>query len=271
MPDLRHFTAGAPALTIASRHLRPRLLCLALLAALSGALPMAHAQSSQNTPLRPPASAPATGLAAPKPSGISAPTQATAPVAVNAEAIKFTPSAAAIAQLRTLPPNALVELSNGRKVEARRVVAMSDALKGLSSKKATLKRMDFAFTRPTGPAQVKLTSANLASARNMATGTVLELPNGLKLTTGELKKLEALEARTNIRQMLGGQALSAGNVGNAGAANKYAGQPAIKIKSKADIAQLKGKPDSTVVEAPDGSRATLGELKAAIVDKFVAR
>lgn len=268
MPDLRHFSTGAPVLTIASRHLRPRLLCLALLGTLSGALPLAHAQSSQNTPLRPPASAPATGLTAPKPATTSAPTQAAAPVAVNAQAIKFTPSAAAVGQLRSLPANALVELSNGRKVEAQRVVAMADALKGLSGKKATLKRMDFAFTRPTGPAQVKLTSGNLASARAMAPGIVLELPSGLKLTSGELKKLEALEARTNIRQMLGGQAPS---VGIKGTANTYAGQSAIKIKSKADIAQLKGKPDSTIVEAPDGSRATLGELKAAIVDKFVTR
>lgn len=267
MPDLHHST---PLPTIVRRQLRPHLLCLALLSAFSGALPLAYAQSSQNPPLRPPTSSPAaTGLTAPKPSAVSAPVQAAAPVAVNTQAIKFTPSAAAIAQLRNLPANALVELSNGRKVEARRVVAMADALKGLSSKKANLKRMDFAFTRPTGPAQVKLTSANLASARSMAPGTVLELPNGLKLTSGELRKLEALEARTNIRQMLGGQAPSAGAAG--GAANKYAGQPAIKIKGKADIAQLKGKPDSTIVEAPDGSRTTLGELKAAIVDKFVTR
>ena len=267
MPDLHHYT---PLLTIARGQFRPGLMCIALLSVLSGALPLAHAQSSQNPPLRPPTSSPATGgLAAPKPSAISAPVQATAPVAVNAQAIKFTPSAAAITQLRNLPANALVELSNGRKVEARRVVAMADALKGLSAKKANLKRMDFTFTRPTGPAQVKLTSANLASARTMAPGTVLELPNGLKLTNSELKKLEALETRTNIRQMLGGQAPSAGATGSA--ANKYAGQPALKIKSKADIAQLKGKPDSTIVEAPDGSRTTLGELKAAIVDKFVAR
>jgi hypothetical protein len=182
---------------------------------------------------------------------------------LNTAAIKLTPGKIALSQLRALPAGAMVELSNGRKVKASHFVATADALKGLSGKPAKLKRMDFTFTRPVAVAQLKVNSTNVAAARAMAPNTVLELPNGLKMTTGELKQLDTLEARTNIRQMLITQAGT-----GASAANKYAGRPAIKLRTKADIEQLKGKPDSTIVEAPDGSRSTLGELKAALAEKF---
>jgi hypothetical protein len=99
---------------------------------------------------------------------------------------------------------------------------------------------------------------------------VLELPNGTKLTNGELKQLETLEARTNIRQLMGSGISIAANAPNSAAA-KYAGLPAIKLRTQADIAQLKGKPDSTIVEAPDGTRSTLGELKAALAAKFAVK
>jgi hypothetical protein len=204
-----------------------------------------------------------TSLAAPKPAATATgASPASAPIAINsASAIKFSPGMT-IAQIRNLQPGAMIELNNGRKVKATQFVATADALKGLSGKPAKLRRMDFTFTRPVAVAQLKLNSTNLAAARAMPSNTVLELSNGLKLTTGELKQLDTLESRTNIRQMLIAQA------GAGASANQYAGRPAIKLRTKADIEQLKGKPDSTIVEAPDGSRSTLGELKAALAEKF---
>jgi len=244
--------------------------------------PGAHAQT-QLTPPKPlvqnaalpttanPTATSPTALKPPAPSAApSAPAAALTPLAqsatalaANAGIIKFEPGKISLVQLRALPPDALIELNNGRKIKAAHFVATADALKGLSAKTVKLKRMDFTFTRPISVAQVKLNATNLALARSMAPNTVLELPNGLKMTTGELKQLDTLEARTNIRQMLIAQ-LGTG----AAAPSKYAGRPAIKLRSKADIEQLKGKPDSTIVEAPDGSRATLGEMKAALAEKF---
>lgn len=238
------------------------------------------AQASAQTALRPPSQAPAapsaatpaTALRPPSPAiapaAVAAPaaksaaTATTAPIALSTDTMKFVPGKISLAQVRALPAGAMIELNNGRKVKASQFVATADALKGLSGKPAKLKRMDFTFTRPVAVAQLKLNSTNRATARAMAPNTVLELPNGLKMTSAELKQLDTLEARTNIRQMLIAQA------GPAAAANKYAGRPAIKLRTKADIEQLKGKPDSTIVEAPDGSRSTLGELKAALAEKF---
>lgn len=241
------------------------VLCAALISSNSWA---------QSTPLRPPIPAttsttPAT--VAPATSAVPATTLAkpSAPVATTIQApgatIKFTPGLTTLAQLRALPPNTMIELSNGQKVKAVQFTRTTDALTGLATKKANLKRMDFVFTRQTAVAQLKLNASNLTTARSMAPNTVLELPNGLKLTTAELKKLDALEARTNIRQMLGGNAPAAGG------ANRYAGLPAIQLKTKADIERLKGKPDSTIVEAPDGTRSTLAELKAALAEKYKKR
>ncbi|MEQ1517811.1 MAG: hypothetical protein ABL931_15120 [Usitatibacteraceae bacterium] len=220
----------------------PLLICAWLCAAV-----MPIDAPAQSTPLRPPIPASTAALQSP------------------GTAVKYAPGLTTLAQLRALPANAMIELRGGQKVKASQFTATADALKQMGNKKARLRRMDFAFTRPTGAAQLKLNAGNLAAARTMAPNTVLELPNGLKLTSAELKKLDALEARTNIRQLLGGNAPAAGG------ANRYAGQPAIQLKTRADIEKLKGKPDGTIIEAPDGTRSTLGELKAALAEKYKKR
>ena len=257
-----------------------KLLTYRALTVFSSALCAALMSSTawaQSTPLRPPIPAttattsttPATAPAATSVVPATAVTKPSATLATTTQSlgatIKFAPGLTTLAQLRTLPPNTMIELSNGQKVKAGQFTRTTDALTGLAAKKAKLKRMDFVFTRPTGVAQLKLNASNLSAARSMAPNTVLELPNGLKLTTAELKKLDALDARTKIRQMLGGNAPAAGG------ASRYAGMPAIQLKTKADIEKLKGKPDSTIVEAPDGTRSTLAELKAALAEKFKAR
>ncbi|MEO8384471.1 MAG: hypothetical protein ABI583_04465 [Betaproteobacteria bacterium] len=222
--------------------------------------------SSPNTAIPVPLAPPTTSLKAAQPAvkstGTTSLTSVTAVSSNSVTAIKFAPGLMTLSQLRALPANTMIELRSGQKVKASQFTATADALKDLGTKKASLKRMDFVFTRPTAVAKLKLNAGNLAAARAMAPNTVLELPNGIKLTSAELKKLDALEARTNIRQLLGGNAPSAAG------ANRYAGQPAIQLRTKADVEKLKGKPDNTVIEAPDGTRSTLGELKAALAEKY---
>jgi hypothetical protein len=178
-------------------------------------------------------------------------------------AIKISPQTT-IAQLRS-QPQVKVTLASGRVVSASSITTLTDALKGMQVKAGSLQRMDLKFSKPTGATQLRLHPSNLAAARLMPATTVLELPNGLKLTSGELKKLDAFEARLkpNVRQLLGGQ-LSTG-IANS---SRFAGQAPIVVKTKADIAQLKGKPDSTVVQGPDGSLATLGDLKQEVNKRF---
>jgi hypothetical protein len=229
-------------------------------------LPAQNSATAQSTPLKPP-----TPLAAPKTGtpavAINTPT---ANLNTSLVALKIVPNVALMAKIRALPPDAVVETSSGRKVTAAHFVATMDGLKGLSAKQAKLKPMAFNFSRPTAAAAVKINANTFASVRAMPHNTVLELPSGVKLTNGELKQLETLEARTNIRQLMGSSVSIAASVPN-NAAAKYAGLPAIKLRTQADIAQLKGKPDSTIVEAPDGTRSTLGELKAALAAKFAAK
>ncbi len=231
---------------------------------------------AQSTPLRPPTplappQQPAAPVTAAKPSGaMVAANTTTSGLNTGVVALKFVPNIATMAKIRALPADAIIETSSGRKVLARNFVATMDGLKGLGAKQAKLKRMDFKFSKPTSAATVRVNANNFSTLRAMPNNAVLELPNGLKLTNGEMKQLETLEARTNIAQLMGANVSLATSLANNPGA-KYAGMPAIKLKTPADIAQLKGKPDSTIVEAPDGTRSTLGELKAALAAKFAVR
>jgi hypothetical protein len=182
---------------------------------------------------------------------------------INTQTIKLSPQVS-IGQLRS-QPTAKVQLSSGRIVSARSVIAVTDALKDMQAKRGKLQNVDLKFSRPTGQAQVTLNPSNLAVVRTMAPTTVLALPNGLKMTAAELKKIDAFEARLSpkVKQLLGGS-LTAGN----STANRYAGKPVIDIRTEADVAKLKNLPDSTVIRAANGSMSTLGDLKAELIKKY---
>jgi hypothetical protein len=172
---------------------------------------------------------------------------------INTQTIKLSPQVS-IGQLRS-QPTAKVQLSSGRIVSARSVIAVTDALKDMQAKRGKLQNVDLKFSNP----------SNLAVVRTMAPTTVLALPNGLKMTAAELKKIDAFEARLSpkVKQLLGGS-LTAGN----STANRYAGKPVIDIRTEADVAKLKNLPDSTVIRAANGSMSTLGDLKAELIKKY---
>lgn len=169
-----------------------------------------------------------------------------------------------LAQVRALPANAMVQTRSGRQVNAGQLQATAQALQGLSAKRSRLRRFDLTLTRPAGAPQVNLTSAaQLPQIRSMAPGTVVQLRDGSKVTVADIGRLEDFAARTNFRARLA----SSGRSGSAGSSAQPAGN-AVKIASAADAAKLKGMPDSTVVEGPNGVRSTLGDLKAALTKTY---
>ena len=78
---------------------------------------------------------------------------------------------------------------------------------------------------------------------------VVQLPNGMKLTVGDMKKLAELSPALKGRAML---PQARGDLNGA----------AIRVTSSADLSKLRNAPDTTILENPNGVRVTLGELRA---------
>lgn len=169
-------------------------------------------------------------------------------------------------QLRAMPPTTIVQMPSGRTVKARSVLTLTDALRAARTSTANRRAVDLKMSRTSAPVQVQVRSgAALAAARSMPGSTVIGLPNGMKLTVDDVKKLEDFDSRAKFRQMVGGRALSDP------AHARFTGKPVVDLRTRADVEQLRGKGDDTIVRTADGSVTTLGDLKAALKAKFGGR
>ena len=158
-------------------------------------------------------------------------------------------------QIRALPDDAQVRTANGSVISAKRYKLLADSITSIRKIGATA-RPDpkLSFSRTQGQAQVQLKPGmNLADIARRPDSDVLQLPDGRKLTVGDLKKISA------VRQALGGKSLLAAQPQSQ--RPSMAG-PAIRINSNKDLIKLAYKPDSTVLESSNGKRITLGELRA---------
>ena len=156
-------------------------------------------------------------------------------------------------QIRALPDAAEVRTPGGRVVTAGRYKMLADAMLRIKKAgKAPQARAEFMLSKTQGAAKVQLKEGvDLASLAKRPDSDVLQMPDGNKITVGDLKKLSVLQQR------LGGQPLTSIKA----AARPSLTGSAIKITSPADIKKLQGKPDSTVLENSTGRRITLGELR----------
>ncbi|MFT4242093.1 MAG: hypothetical protein QM569_07405 [Acidovorax sp.] len=164
-------------------------------------------------------------------------------------------SSPSLAQIRALPPTALVQLKSGKVVQARQVQAMAEALQGMSARPVQ-GPLDLALRRQTGPADVVLGSAGrtLGEVRRMPPATVVQLADGTRVSVADIAKVEEFARRTNLQARMGLAAPAA------------AAPPAAKVRTMADVMNLR-LPDSAIVEAPNGARARLGELKALVAQR----
>lgn len=183
----------------------------------------------------------------------SASAQPNAP-AVNSVAITQSTS---LTSVRNLPPQAMVRLPSGREISAQRFNAQVDMLRRAQQRSAPRGRVDLSI-RPSGatPALKITDAASLSAALSRSNSDTVELPNGARLTVGDLRKLGALAQRERGRNPLD-------NAVPVSAAARASSAPPILVRSKQDLMALKGRPDNTVVQAPNGARITLGDIRAA--------
>lgn len=156
-----------------------------------------------------------------------------------------------LSEIRALPDNKPVRMTNGRVIPAKNLKAFADMLKNAKTKGA-VSRATEKFSTAQGAAQIQLAKgSNLHFLKTRNNSEVIQLPSGRKLTVGDFKKLDQVAVAMTGQSITSRQA----------APPKGSGTP-IKIKSQKDFEALADKPDSTLLESPLGKKITLGELRA---------
>lgn len=152
------------------------------------------------------------------------------------------------------PGNELVLLPSGRKLSIAKLQKFSAISKKLRQVKNQPMRMGLKFQPAASGIQVK-NGADLSAALKRSDSETVELPSG-KLVTVELLRYLQPEVDRRIGRNI------------AITTERYdSGSKPIAIKSTTDKEYWKEillKPDSTVLEAPDGQRITVGELKQSL-------
>lgn len=175
------------------------------------------------------------------------------PPAVSGNAVQMTKQTS-INQIRALPDNTILRMPSGRVMTAKRFKTLADAItQARKVGPAGTPDPKFAFSRTQSAPQLQLKpGVNLREVAKRPDSDVLQLPDGRKLTVGDLKKLSALQQRRTGKSLLDAQA----------SARPSREGPAIRVDSREDLGKLGDKPDSTVLETRTGKRITLGELRA---------
>jgi hypothetical protein len=170
----------------------------------------------------------------------------TPPLPSNAR-VKVTPQLS-LQSMRNLPDTAEIETRRGTVVSTRRFVEVADAIRGAHSRPRTPSPSGFSRTAA-APSVVVRPGTHMPSLLARPDSDVVRLPNGTRLTVGDMKKLAQIAPQLRGRPLVADtRADLRGN--------------AVRISSARELANLRTAPDSTVLENPNGVRITLGELRA---------
>jgi hypothetical protein len=168
-----------------------------------------------------------------------------APVAQQPGILKHTPSMR-LTDLAGRPDTDVVEFSGGRRMSVgalRRLAAAAQKLRAPGTY-----RMPAALrTRPAAAGTRVDTPADLTAALKGADNETVRLPSGRLATVGEIRFVLPKVPGRLARPSLSG--------------------PAIKVSKNTTADAWKGilqQPDATVLESPNGTRMTVGELKQAL-------
>lgn len=174
--------------------------------------------------------------------------------AISASIMKITPGMPANV-LKSLSDDDLVELPSGRKMVMKDIRRLSRKAGEIKSATFTGKPMKQIFQVQPAPKGIMLkSSADLVSALSLPGADTVELPSGRRLTVEQLRLLQPY-----LEKRLGRKLTRLETPDLKGAA--------IKVTSSTDKTYWRDillKPDHTVLEAPDGTRITVGDLKAAL-------
>ena len=180
---------------------------------------------------------------------------------VQANIIKITPGTSS-SVLVGRPDTDLIELPSGRKMQVgdlRQLSQISQELRSMPSKKISASAL-FKI-KPKQKGFVVKNSSDLATALKRPENETIELPSGRRATVAQIKFLEPY-----IEKRLGHKLTQTRRTDLT--------QNPIKVSSAADKTFWKSilkKPDNTVLEAPDGTRITVGELKQTLAADKTAR
>jgi hypothetical protein len=174
--------------------------------------------------------------------------------AISASIMKITPEMPANA-LKSLSDDDLVELPSGRQIMMRDIRRLSQKAKEIKSATFTGKPMKQIFQVQPAPVGIPLKNhADLVSALSRPDSDTVQLPSGRRLTVEQLRLLQPYVEKRLGRKLT---RLEAPDLKG----------EAIKVTKSADKGYWRDilqKPDHTVLESPDGTRITVGDLKAAL-------
>ena len=174
--------------------------------------------------------------------------------AISIPIMKITPQTPANA-LKSLADDDLVELPSGRKIVMRDIRMLSHKMQKIKTATPIGKPIRQVFQVQPALSGIALKNrADLVSALSRPDTDTVQLPSGRRLTVEQLRFLQPY-----VEKRLGRKLTSL-------EPPKLKGT-AIKIQSTADKNYWRNilqKPDDTVIESPDGTRITVGDLKAAL-------
>ena len=161
--------------------------------------------------------------------------------------VKLTPNMPASA-LTGRPDTDLVELSDGRQVRLADIRRLTAAARKMETARGS--RLPAAFkAKPAATGAPLNSSADLSAALKRPDTDTVVLPSGRRLTVGMIRQLQP-----QVEKRLGRPLVASAQRPNLSGT-------AVKVTAKSDWKQLLQGADGTVLEAPNGTRITVGELK----------
>lgn len=164
--------------------------------------------------------------------------------------VKYTPTLS-LPQLQQRPDSAMVELSDGRRInlgDVRRITRT--AQKARSNPPGSLLPAELK-TKPAAAGGIPLrTRTDLDQALQRPDTDTVVLPSGKRLTVGMLKMLQPQVEEQRKKLPPAGLQQRPDRTG-----------PAIRVSTRTDWYAILQKPDTTLLETAHGKRITVGELK----------
>lgn len=154
------------------------------------------------------------------------------------------------ATMRKLAPNDEIELSNGKRLRVSELRRLGNTSRQLSAPENS--RLPQALRLQAAATGTPVNDAkDLARSLQRADSDTLVLPSGKRVTVGLVRLLQPQIEKRSGRK-LGAAALHTG--------------PVVQITAQTDWESVLKKPDDTILEAPGGTRTTVGAVKQALAD-----
>ncbi len=183
--------------------------------------------------------------------GLAGEARAQGGATANANIVKFSPNLTSSA-IQARADTDLVEMPNGRRLKVgdiRRLSTLAQRMQApaASRSSAAMRSLPAATGTRVGDA------AELASALKRGDAETVTLPSGRRATVAQIRFVQA-HVEKKIGRSLAAVPTSRPSLSGA----------AIKVTAQSDFKDILQKPAATVLESPDGTRITVGELRQSL-------